>query len=148
MFTFSQMSLERLAGVHPALVAVIHRALELTAVDFKVVEGVRGKEQAYINFGKGRTPAQCRAANCPPAYSLPGVPKVTWLTKPLESKHLIQADGYGHAVDLLPMPYDWKDLSHFDTLAKVVLGAASERGVKVVWGGTWKSPDRPHFELG
>jgi peptidoglycan L-alanyl-D-glutamate endopeptidase CwlK len=92
--------------VHPRLCAVVERAIEISAVDFKVVEGVRSDEQAYANFGKGRTAAQCRAAGCPEIHAAPKLPKVTWLANPLNTNHRKQRDGFGHAVDLLPAPYD------------------------------------------
>ena len=44
MFKLSQKSLDRLSGVHPDLVAVVKRAIEITEVDFAVLEGVRSKE--------------------------------------------------------------------------------------------------------
>ena len=43
MFAFSERSLNNLKGVHPKLVAVVHRALELSAIDFTVLEGVRSQ---------------------------------------------------------------------------------------------------------
>ena len=44
-FVFSKRSLRNLEGVHPDLVRVVRRALELTEVDFVVVEGIRTEEK-------------------------------------------------------------------------------------------------------
>jgi peptidoglycan L-alanyl-D-glutamate endopeptidase CwlK len=36
----------------------------------------------------------------------------------------------------------------FGVLAGVMLATAKELGIKITWGGYWKSPfDCPHFEL-
>lgn len=149
-------SIGNLVGVHPDLVRVIKRAITITPVDFKVIEGVRSDEQAYRNFGKGRTAAQCLAAGCPAKFARPGERKVTWLRNPLSTKHRKQSDGFSHAVDLLPAPYDWVEMSPFDQVAKAVLAAAKIEKVAVRWGRDWDGDgkpgekgetDGPHFEL-
>jgi peptidoglycan L-alanyl-D-glutamate endopeptidase CwlK len=57
----------------------------------------------------------------------------------MKSYHLIQEDGYGHAVDLAPYPIDWDRLRSFDLLAGVGIGVASEMGILkyMTWGGDW-----------
>jgi peptidoglycan L-alanyl-D-glutamate endopeptidase CwlK len=139
MFTFSERSLNNLKGVHPKLVAVVHRALELSTIDFTVLEGVRSQERQNELWAQGRTkPGQV----------------VTWIQS--TGTHGIQADGYGHAVDLAPYPIDWNDFERFDQLATVMFAAAKELGVTLRWGGNWDMDDRihergesdsPHFEL-
>lgn len=148
-FKFSRKSEERLAGVHPALVKVTRRALELSGVDFTVAEGLRGLEtqQKYVASGASRT---------------------------MNSKHLKQADGWGHAVDLYPMAYkkvgnigsepqykltvindwtvDWlppeKSKAAWAEVARAMKAAAAELNVKIQWGGDWlKFKDGPHYEL-
>ncbi len=39
-FVLSKQSEEKLEGVHPLLVKCVRRALQLSKVDFKVIEGV------------------------------------------------------------------------------------------------------------
>lgn len=157
-FVLGTTSRVRLAGVHPRLVAVVERAIQISPVDFKVVEGVRSDEQAYVNFGKGRTAAELAAAGVPSSgkYAAPALAKVTWLKNPLNTKHRKQADGFGHAVDLLPAPYDWKATGPFDAVAKAMMQAAKELGVSIRWGADWDADgkprekgesDSPHFEL-
>ena len=150
-FVLSKLSLGRLEGVNPTLVKVIKRAIEITQQDFLVVEGVRSKEQCYINYGKGRTAAQCIAKGVPASYAQPKLAKVTWLNNPLDSKHVT-----GKAVDLVPYPVDWNDLSKFDQVAKAMFAAAKELGVSIRWGADWDNDgnyrekgeyDSPHFEL-
>lgn len=156
-FVLSKKSKERLLQVHPDLVKVVELAIKLSSQDFMVLEGVRTKEQCYINYGKGRTVAELAAKNVPAKYAKPNEKKVTWLSNPLASKHCIQKDGVGHAVDLVPFPVDWLTLSKFDEIADAMLDAAKQLNVKIRWGADWDSDgkprergetDSPHFELG
>lgn len=150
-FVLGPTSLLHLEGVQPALVAVVRRAIELTEQDFTVVEGVRSVEQMCINYGKGRTAAECLAKGVPAKYAQPTLAKVTWLNHPLESKHGKKPDGFGHAVDLAPIVngvIDWNALPRFHAVAEAMLSAAAELNTPIIWGGQWaSSPDLPHFEL-
>lgn len=150
-FILSKLSLSRLEGVHPDLVKVVKRAIEITSQDFMVVEGVRSKTQCYINYGKGRTAVQCTVKGVPALYAQPKLAKVTWLNNPLSSKHVS-----GKAVDLVPYPVNWNDLSKFDLVAKAMFTAGKELGVEIRWGADWDNDgnyrekgeyDSPHFEL-
>ncbi len=150
-YIFSQTSLKRLEGVKPQMQSVVKRALELSEVDFMVLEGVRTKENAYINYGKGRTVAELEAKGVPTKYAQPGVAKVTWLNNPLSSKHMT-----GDAVDLVPLPVDWNNLKAFDKVADAMFKAARELKVTIRWGADWNGngkfrekgeSDSPHFEL-
>ena len=137
-YALGAASQSKLVGVHPDLAKVVRRAIEISPVDFKVIEGVRTPERQRQLYAQGRTK--------------PG-PVVTWT---LKSNHFKQADGYGHAVDLLPAPYDWKASGPFDAMAKAMLAAAKELGVGLRWGKDWDGDgvigekgegDSPHFEL-
>ena len=141
-YKLSERSLNSLKGVNPSLVKVVERAIELTEQDFLVLEGVRSKEQCYINYGKGRTAAQCSAKGVPTKYAQPSLSKVTWLNNPLASKHVT-----GNAVDLVPSPVDWNTISKFTTISKAMKQAAKELGIDLEWGGDWTKKDYPHFEL-
>lgn len=155
-FVLGAKSLRNLERVHPKLAAVVKRAIKISTVDFMVLEGVRSKEQCWVNYGKGRTAVQCQSAGVPAKYAQPQASKVTWLRDPLNSKHCIQADGFGHAVDLVPYPIDWNDLRKFDAIAAAMKQAAKECGVTVRWGADWDNDgkprekgetDSPHFEI-
>lgn len=132
-FHFSQTSKEKLKGVHPSLAQCAERALSYGEIDFAVVQGVRTQEQQDDLFAQGRTK--------------PGK-IVTWTRK---SNHLLQSDGYGHAIDIVPIingRMDWETLENFTVLAALMFRAAMETGTKIAWGGHWtKTKDRPHFEL-
>lgn len=157
-FTLTTRDLSRLEGLEPGLRQTVIDAAAISMVPFMVVEGLRSDEQCYINFGKGRTVAQLTAARVPnpERYAKPRLAKVTWLSDPLNSKHRRQADGFGHAVDLLPAPYDWKDIRPFDLMAQAMLKAAAIRRVMLRWGANWDGDgklrekgetDSPHFEV-
>lgn len=132
-FRLSQRSLTALVGVHPDLVRVVKRAIEITEQDFLVTEGVRTPERQKELYAQGRTK--------------PGK-KVTWT---LTSNHFKHADGFGHAVDLVPFPVDYEGpvkFPKFDAIGRAMKKAAAELGVPLDWGGDWtKTKDRPHFEL-
>ena len=131
-------SLSRLHGVHPDLVAVVKRAIEITTQDFSVLCGVRTVNEQKELYAQGRT----KPGNI-----------VTWT---LKSNHFASADGFGHAVDLVPYPVDWETLSKFDAISEAMMRAAEELGVTIRWGADWdmdglvREPgesDSPHFEI-
>ena len=64
-FNLSARSVQRLEGVHPHLVDVVKLAIQRTAVDFTVVEGVRAAERQRELVAKGSQPD--------PEQSAPGV---------------------------------------------------------------------------
>lgn len=118
----SQRSLERLKGVNADLVKVVKRAIQISEYDFMVVEGLRSIETQREYVKKG-------------------------VSKTMNSRHLT-----GNAVDLAPLEngaIDWNNSkSQFDSIAKAMKQAASELGVKIEWGGDWKSfVDKPHFQV-
>lgn len=138
-FTFGAASRKALQKVHPALIRVVTRALLISPIDFRVLEGVRTKKRQAELYAQGRTK--------------PGK-IVTWT---LNSNHFINKDtGYGHAVDLFPAPYDWENKKAFDKLYAVMMGAASIENVALRSGMDWdrdgvlrerKEHDSPHYEL-
>ena len=108
-FKLSQRSLDRLEGVKPDLVKVVKRAIELTTVDFGVIEGVRTEERQKELVAKGAS-------------------------KTMKSKHLD-----GNAVDLMVYVDGrgcW-ELNLYDEVADAMRQAAIEEGVPVRWGCAW-----------
>lgn len=52
------------------------------------------------------------------------------------------------AVDVLPYPIKWDDKKGHEDFARAVKATAEHLGIKIFWGGDWKSfSDRPHYEL-
>lgn len=149
MIHLSKTSLLRLEGVHPDLSRVVRAAANMAEPheDFMVIEGVRSKEGMMINYGKGRTAEMLAKFGIPASYARPGARRVTWLRNPFGSRHALQSDGYGHAVDLGPYPLNWNDLAGFRETAELMKRAAAQEGVKIECGADWSKRDWPHFEL-
>ena len=119
-YNLGPRSRQRLQGVHPDLVRVVERAIQLTPIDFTVVEGLRtaDRQQQLKEAGASRT---------------------------LRSRHLT-----GHAIDLGVLVdgevrWDWP-LYH--KIAAAMKAAATELKVPLEWGGDWRTfKDGPHFQL-
>ena len=141
-YKLSERSLKSLEGVDPNLVRIVKRAIEITEQDFIVIEGLRTKEQMMINYGKGRTASQLAVHGIPASYAKPKEAKVTWLNDPFASNH-----AKGKAVDIVPNPVDWNDISKFKKINEAMQAAAKEFGIKLSYGGDWTKKDYPHWEL-
>lgn len=114
MFKLGNRSLAELEGVHPKLVAVVKLAIQLTSQDFTVHDGLRTlqTQRELVARGASRT---------------------------LRSKHLPQADGYGHAVDLVPF-IGGKPRWEWDAIWPIALAvdeAATQLKVPLIWGAVW-----------
>lgn len=115
-------SLAKLNGVHPDMLRVVKRAIGISAQDFTVFEGLR--TQATQN-----------------SYLARGVTRVKF------SQHMLQKDGFGHAVDLVPWisggpRWEWPLIY---PIAAAMRDAAIAEMVEIRWGGVW---DRTLNELG
>ena len=128
MSSLGSVSRKNLIGVHPDLAGVVEDAILDTPVDWRVQEGVRllTRQKHLVEIGASTT---------------------------LDSQHLVQTDGFGHAVDLVPwvdfdgdgdkeLRWDWP-LAY--KVAQAVQNAAKKRAVVIRWGGCW---DRPLNALG
>lgn len=119
-YVLSQKSLDKMKGLHPDLVKVVKRAIELTTVDFTVGETLRTVERQKELVAKGAS-------------------------QTMKSRHLT-----GHAIDLYALKNGgvvW-ELLLYKEIAKAMLQAAKELGVDLEWGGNWKTlVDGPHFQL-
>lgn len=117
---FGLRSKMRLRGIHPDLRKVMDRAIEITDIDFTVLEGLRSRKRQEELVAKGAS-------------------------KTMRSRHLT-----GHAVDIAPLDggkvsWAWP-LYH--KLAPVIKQAAKDVGVPIEWGGDWRSfKDGPHWQL-
>ena len=117
MYKLGNKSRRRLYGVHPDLVLVVNKAIEITTQDFTVLEGLRTleRQQQLYNTGKSKT---------------------------MNSRHLT-----GHAVDLAPWPisWDWEYFYPIAEAMKAAadeVGVPIEWG-----GDWKSFPDGPHYQL-
>lgn len=121
-FKYGARSLAELEGVHPDLVLVCTRAIaRSTDVDWAVHDGIRTLEQQreYLRTGVSQT---------------------------LNSKHLEQPDGFGHAVDLVPYingRLRW-ELKPCIEIARLIRAEAIAVQLELTWGAVW---DRQLDEL-
>ena len=120
MYKLGARSRQRLKGVHQDLVNVVERAIEITPVDFTVLEGLRTPERQKTLYEAGAS-------------------------QTLNGRHIT-----GHAVDLGAWVEDevrW-DWPLYHKIAAAMKEAAKELNVAIVWGGDWRTfKDGPHFEL-
>lgn len=120
MFKLGPTSILRLQQVHSDLVKVVGRAIQLSEIDFTVLEGIRTKERQAELLKAGATTT-------------------------MNSRHLT-----GHAVDLGALVggkvrWDWP---LYFKIADAMKAASAELGIPVEWGGDWKKfKDGPHWQL-
>ncbi|TQI79991.1 peptidoglycan L-alanyl-D-glutamate endopeptidase CwlK [Serratia fonticola] len=119
-FYFGLRSEKNLQGVHPDLVKVARRALELSPIDFCITEGRRSieRQRQLVAEKKSQT---------------------------MNSRHIT-----GHAVDVFALPTSagsW-DMQYYRQIAAAFKQAGDELKIPVEWGGNWTSfKDGPHFQL-
>lgn len=119
-YRLSQRSRDRMKGVHPDLVAVVERAIQITGIDFTITEGLRtpAHQKELVKAGASRTQ---------------------------NSRHLT-----GHAIDIAAwvdgtVRWDWP---LYPKIAAAFKQAAKELNTPIIWGGDWpRLRDGPHFEL-
>jgi peptidoglycan L-alanyl-D-glutamate endopeptidase CwlK len=114
-YKFGTKSLSRLEGVHPEIVEVAKKAIEISRIDFGISCGVRTKrEQAkLVASGASQT---------------------------MNSKHLPQeVDGLSHAIDIfcyVDGRLSW-ELPCYWTAGDAILKASRDLGTKLRWGACW-----------
>ena len=111
-YNLGSKSRAELVGVHPDLVRVVERAIQITKTDFTVHDGIRSVEEQRRHVANG-------------------------VSKTMRSKHL-----EGRAVDLVPWidgKPRWWWVPIYD-IAAAMLTAARELDVKIRWGCVWDRP--------
>ncbi len=113
-FKFGQKSIDEQRGVHPNLISVANGTIAISPVDFSFHDGLRALEtqQEYVRTGVSKT---------------------------LDSKHIKQKDGFGHAMDLVPyiggkLRWEWPPIF---VIARCVQSEAIRLGVPMTWGAVW-----------
>ena len=122
---------ERLNGVHHGLITIVTLAAQFAPFDIFVIEGVRSKarQRKLVDRGSSKT---------------------------MNSRHIANAKGICHAVDLAPyfdtdddgdeeVSWSWPD---YFTLEPLIKQAAADLDIPVEWGGDWQRfKDGPHWQL-
>ena len=120
MFKLSKSSIEKLIGVHPALILLVSRALLYSEVDFGITEGLRTLERQKILKSEGKS-------------------------QTLNSRHL-----HGCAIDFVCYAngkLSW-DLGYYRQVSEAFKKASVELNIPIIWGGDWTTlKDGPHIEL-
>ncbi len=120
MYNLGQHSLAGLEGVQLDLARCVRRAIEITDQDFQVFEGLRTLERQKELVASGAS-------------------------ETIDSYHIPDARGIGHAVDLVPViggKVQWQERPCL-VVARAMLFAAKQFGVPVTWGGVFKAPGGP-----
>lgn len=116
-YTLGPRSLQNLSGVHPDMVAVVKRAIEISEQDFTVIEGIRNinRQRELVKTGKSTT---------------------------LNSRHLT-----GHAVDIAPWPISWDWEYFYPIADAMKQAAEELEVDLEWGGDWKSFPDAPHFQL-
>lgn len=123
MPAFGITSTAKLATCHPDLVRLFEAVID--QVDCIVLEGHRTEQRQEQLVKDG-------------------------FSKTHHSLHLLVPS---RAVDVAPFPLDWTNRHRFDAFAAVVRETAAKLGIKIRWGGEFKTRDGkpffdgPHYEL-
>ena len=116
-YQLGKRSLQNLSGVHPDLVAVVKRAIEITEQDFTVIEGIRNinRQRELVKTGKSTT---------------------------MNSRHLT-----GHAVDIAPWPISWEWEEFYPIADAMKTAAEELEIDLEWGGDWKSFPDGPHYQL-
>lgn len=116
-YKLGKRSLQNLSGVHPDLVAVVKRAIEITDKDFTVIEGIRNinRQRELVKTGKSTT---------------------------MNSRHLT-----GHAVDIAPWPISWDWDEFYPIADAMKQAAEELEIDLEWGGDWKNFPDAPHWQL-
>lgn len=117
MYQLGNKSRKKLEGVHPDLVKVVERAIEITEQDFTVLEGLRDieRQRELVNTGKSTT---------------------------MNSRHLT-----GHAVDIAPWPISWDWDYFYPIADAMKQAAEELEVDLEWGGDWKSFPDGPHYQL-
>ena len=120
MPSFSQKSINRIETCDPKLQVLFLEVVK--HYDCSILEGYRNKADQNRYFAEGKSQLQY----------------------PRSKHNQLPSEG----IDVAPYPIKWNDRDGWYQFAGFVKGVASQLGVKVQWGGDWKTfKDFPHWEL-
>ncbi len=142
---FGAASLANLSQLHPSLQKIYLKAIE--AWDCQIIDGARTVAEQIKNVAKG-------------------------VSKTMDSRHIPGADGFSHAADVMPFPFDWNKIQRgLDAVKRAdggmevlevyafqgfIAGIAHAYGVPIRQGVDWNTNkqfddqtfnDLPHTEI-
>lgn len=130
MFKLGRASEKNLAGAEEPLKRVVRRAIQISDVDFSVIQSLRSLAEQRQSFANGNS----------------------WT---MDSKHLPNENGEAEAVDIYPWVNGKTNHApqYYARIAKAMFAAAAEEGYPLEWGGFWWKDeskeetglDMPHF---
>ena len=137
MYKFSKRSRDNLSTASENLQRLFNEVIK--EIDCTVICGHRSPEEQFELYKKGRVNKDFK-----------------WIVVD-KSKVVTNIDGRAKksnhnylpskAVDVVPYPLDWNDISAFKKLGEVVKRKAKELSIKISWGGDWQTlKDYPHYE--
>ena len=119
------ISERNLKGVFPPLVLVVREVASNCSVHFRVVYGLRTPAEQKKNVAKG-------------------------VSQTMNSMHLPQKDGYGHAIDFAVLTggkIDWFHISNYLVVVSAFKEAAAKHNVLIRCGADWTTlKDFGHIE--
>ena len=118
---FSAKSEKNLMTCHVDIQLVFRKAIEV--IDFSVLCGFRNEEEQNKLFNSE--------------------PPRTHLKYPDSNHNAFPSD----AIDVVPFPIDWGNISRFFQLNGVIMTMCKIYKVELSWGGDWRNfKDYPHYE--
>jgi peptidoglycan L-alanyl-D-glutamate endopeptidase CwlK len=125
MFEFSSRSLCLLGTVHPDLVRVAKKAIKLSKMDFGVTCGARSYAE-QVELVK------------------------TGASHDLHSLHVLQEDGYAHAIDVAAWfngRISWNN-AHYGPIVQAFIEASNSLEIQLEFGHLWpRFQDSVHIQL-
>ncbi len=131
MFKFGKQSLSRLEKVHPDLILIANEVLKFFDIFVMPMGGVRTRADQIVLIKSGKS-------------------------ETLNSKHIPGEDGFSHAIDIAPYPYEPKNVERFKEMSDLFLLIAEDKDIEIRWGGDWDGDgdtndqtfnDLFHFEI-
>ena len=119
-YRLGKKSRRKMIGVHPYLAFAVEKAIQISDVDFGVVDGVRSmdRQRKLVKQGKSKT---------------------------FNSYHL-----YGLAVDLVPYingRYTWDDDGAFEMIEEAMKEVIEAYNLPIEWGYDKWGWDKPHWQM-
>lgn len=130
-----------------SLYKLFDREMKIAGIKFKVTQTLRTHDEQKALYAQGRHPINIvntlrKTAGLAPISQIENKKKVTWT---MNSKHLPKSDGKSIAFDICIL--DKLDKPDWNSTNLYKLAGEIGESIGLVWGGRWKNPDLPHFEL-